>query len=276
MNCLSQGELQRLALYCEFFRPLHTKHHMAVLVSLDGGFVRILSFGREGGDFSAADCERLDLLRPHIQQAYSNAQRMSELQLRTVDLLSPSRVRGLGIVLVDHSNRVSMITDHARELFGKYFGGLPTGGRRLPDRVAAWVRRLRKRDSAGLAPVMAPLVVARGRSRLSHRLLEAGNAVVVVLEELLSSEVVVDRYRSAGLTKRESEVLYWVGEGKTDPEVGMILGISKRTVQKHMEHVFSKLSVSTRTAAVATIQQQVREVWHKESSADPFRAAGAT
>lgn len=52
-----------------------------------------------------------------------------------------------------------------------------------------------------------------------------------------------------GLTRRETTVLVWVAAGKTNVEIGFILGISPRTVQKHLEHIFTKLGVETRTAA---------------------------
>jgi DNA-binding CsgD family transcriptional regulator len=48
----------------------------------------------------------------------------------------------------------------------------------------------------------------------------------------------------------EAEILYWIGRGKTDPEIARLLSISPRTVQKHIEHIFAKLGVETRTAAV--------------------------
>jgi DNA-binding CsgD family transcriptional regulator len=52
-----------------------------------------------------------------------------------------------------------------------------------------------------------------------------------------------------GLTPRESEVLVWVAKGKTNADIGLILGLSDRTVQKHLEHVYQKLGVETRTTA---------------------------
>ena len=58
---------------------------------------------------------------------------------------------------------------------------------------------------------------------------------------------------SFGLTAREAEILMWVSRGKTNKEVGMILGTSPRTVNKHLEHIFEKLGVPTRTAAVARV-----------------------
>lgn len=51
------------------------------------------------------------------------------------------------------------------------------------------------------------------------------------------------------LSKREAEVLHWLCHGKTNPEIGTILGCAPRTVQKHVEHLFQKMNVTTRTAA---------------------------
>ena len=52
------------------------------------------------------------------------------------------------------------------------------------------------------------------------------------------------------LTTRENEVLRWLAHGKTDAEIAALLGLSPRTVQKHLQHIYVKLGVETRTAAV--------------------------
>jgi DNA-binding CsgD family transcriptional regulator len=54
-----------------------------------------------------------------------------------------------------------------------------------------------------------------------------------------------------GLTAREREILAWVMRGKTNPEIAEILWIAPTTVRKHLENVYAKLGVHTRTAAVA-------------------------
>ena len=57
--------------------------------------------------------------------------------------------------------------------------------------------------------------------------------------------------QTLGLTLREAEVLACMCQGKTNKDIGAILRISARTVQKHLEHVFQKFGVETRTAAAS-------------------------
>lgn len=57
-----------------------------------------------------------------------------------------------------------------------------------------------------------------------------------------------------GLTAREGEVMHWLSRGKTDAEIAALLSISPRTVHKHLEHIYVKLGVETRTAAVMRVR----------------------
>jgi DNA-binding CsgD family transcriptional regulator len=56
------------------------------------------------------------------------------------------------------------------------------------------------------------------------------------------------------LSPREREILHWVGEGKRNAEIATILQLSPLTVRKHLENIFSKLGVETRTAAAAALR----------------------
>ena len=60
-----------------------------------------------------------------------------------------------------------------------------------------------------------------------------------------------ERLSHAALTPRETEVLTWLARGKTNRDIAEILGMSHRTVNKHLEHIFEKLGVETRAAAAA-------------------------
>lgn len=55
--------------------------------------------------------------------------------------------------------------------------------------------------------------------------------------------------RTLGLSPKESEVLLWVAQGKSNGEVALILGITEATVKKHLENIFGKLGVEKRGAA---------------------------
>ena len=61
---------------------------------------------------------------------------------------------------------------------------------------------------------------------------------------------------SLGLTSREAEILMWISRGKTNKEIGLILDTSPRTVNKHLEHIFEKLGVVTRAAAISVVMQR--------------------
>jgi DNA-binding NarL/FixJ family response regulator len=56
---------------------------------------------------------------------------------------------------------------------------------------------------------------------------------------------------SLGLTPRESEVLTWIAQGKSNYEIGVILMACTGTICKHVEHILAKLNVENRTAAAA-------------------------
>lgn len=61
-----------------------------------------------------------------------------------------------------------------------------------------------------------------------------------------------------GLTPREAEVLFWVAQGKSNPDIATILGAGLRTIHKHVENIFRKLGCETRAAAAVTAQDHLR------------------
>ena len=115
--------------------------------------------------------------------------------------------------------------------------------------------------SALLASALAPLSEGPGRvDRVNFRIESRELSATPVAEP--NGSLVVAALAPAGrdlpgadalprLTARESEVLSWVARGKTNRDIADILGMSPRTVNKHLEHVFEKLGVETRTAAAA-------------------------
>lgn len=71
------------------------------------------------------------------------------------------------------------------------------------------------------------------------------------LAKLARDAIDTSRIEQAALTARETEVLSWLAKGKTNRDIAEILEMSPRTVSKHLEHIFEKLGVETRSAAAA-------------------------
>jgi len=70
----------------------------------------------------------------------------------------------------------------------------------------------------------------------------------------------VEAFASLKLTPREAEVLFWISRGKSNHDIGVILGAKTGTICKHVEHIFSKLSVENRTAAAVVALETYRSV----------------
>ncbi len=82
---------------------------------------------------------------------------------------------------------------------------------------------------------------------------QGGGTRLLLLEKQSAATAVTPPLSSYHLTQREAEVLTWVARGKTNKDIADILGLSPRTVNKHLEHVYVKLGVETRTAAAAFV-----------------------
>ncbi len=80
---------------------------------------------------------------------------------------------------------------------------------------------------------------------------------MIIMREVSDTAVIEAMSLSLKLTAREAEVLYWVVKGKTNRDIGDILGSSPATVKKQLEHVFAKLGVETRTAAAGLAMSRV-------------------
>ncbi|MFO1317553.1 MAG: helix-turn-helix transcriptional regulator [Burkholderiales bacterium] len=118
-------------------------------------------------------------------------------------------------------------------------------GATLPPALVAWLTR-----SPGHGPAGAALTLAAGTRVFALRampVLDGGGWLLHVGEKAGTPPAGAG---GGGLSAREREVLDWVAAGKTDAQAAAILGISVRTVQKHLEHVYVKLGVEGRTAAV--------------------------
>jgi len=189
--------------------------------------------------------EVLARIAVHLRQARHGAQARSALDAFGHAALTVRVADG----------RLVWQTPLARKLLRDYLGELHD---RLPDDVAGWAR-LQAAERVQARPGV-PHAVMQGPRRLSFTLHEdtGDGEWLVVMRESSDTATVQAIAAAFRLTTREAEVLYWVVKGKTNKDIGEILGTSPRTINKHLEHVFEKLGVETRTAAASLAIGKVR------------------
>jgi DNA-binding response OmpR family regulator/DNA-binding CsgD family transcriptional regulator len=153
--------------------------------------------------------------------------------------------------------RVVWQTPLARTLMQRYFG---EEHRAIPPEVLDWLHA--QSALAGEGGEAKPLSIVQGERQLVFSIQErtSDDDWLVVLREISDAAVIEAMVRALALTLREAEVLYWVVKGKTNRDIGDILGSSPTTVKKHLEHVYVKLGVETRTAAASVAMSRVREL----------------
>ena len=152
-------------------------------------------------------------------------------------------------------------TPLARELLMRYYG---TAAPQTPEPVLDWLRLHLADAERQIEPPR--LTIEQGPRRLTFRLhqqtgdSDSGDDWLIVMREISDDAVVEAIALSFKLTAREAEVLYWVVKGKVNRDIGDILGASPATVKKHLERVYAKLGVETRTAAAGRAMNRIRQL----------------
>ena len=146
-------------------------------------------------------------------------------------------------------------TPLSRKLLKDFFA---CGEEATPARLLDWIADAEIAHQRGREP--NALLVAEGSRRLlaSFHDQTGDQEWLVVLREENDASAIESLITAFRLTQREAEVLYWVTQGKTSKDIGDIFGSSPRTVNKHLEHVFEKLGVETRTAAANLAMSKMR------------------
>jgi DNA-binding NarL/FixJ family response regulator len=153
-------------------------------------------------------------------------------------------VGGHGVLVIDARGRIAWRSPRAQRWLAEFFAD---GGE---ARALAWLQH----GDAAIRMERA----ADGRALTARRIGDVGfGDTMWLLNVRAPGSTEATRLASAALTPRETEVLSWIAKGKTNRDVAEILGMSPRTVNKHLEHVFEKLGVETRAAAAALASREL-------------------
>ena len=228
---VTRRQWHRLEVYADYFRFFGVEERLMIGLPALPAHRTVVAFDRCGEqDFDERDRLLVDSLQPHLSALDAAAR---ERRLAAALLLAQS---GPGLIVLTSLEHIDFATPPAERLLGRYFQATRDGG--LPECVRSWLHRDAARlNGNGLPqPATPPLVVERGDRRLTIR--KAGRTLMLE-EELVT------------LTNREREIVDALAEGCSNAEIAERLTIAPTTVRKHLENIYAKLGVGSRTAAVA-------------------------
>ncbi|MEM6421798.1 MAG: response regulator transcription factor [Pseudomonadota bacterium] len=156
---------------------------------------------------------------------------------------------GRSVMAFGEDGRMQWATPRAQELAGVMVQS-PAPQAAL---VAAWVARVADQAASAVRPLELRAEAGSGAEGVSLTFLgrTASGALLTRVSPKAEEETGAALARRLGLTQREGEVLGWLADGKANRDIASILGLSPRTVNKHLEQIYAKLQVENRTAAVA-------------------------
>jgi DNA-binding response OmpR family regulator/DNA-binding CsgD family transcriptional regulator len=180
------------------------------------------------------------------------------------------------IALRPADGRVLWQTPLARDLMKRHFGAGAAGAAggagasgvvaplHAPASLCDWVRERVAPARTSEGADTWTCVTDTQRLHCSLHPASADDEWLLVLTESNNGAAIEALSLQFRLTAREAEVLYWVAHGKTNRDIGDILGTRPKTITKHLEHVFEKLGVETRTAAAARVLGALPELMRRK------------
>ena len=263
---ISQKKLQCLeGFYQQFLRPFGLEDQMVFfLPNANSGSwsefsqtdATLVGFAlhRPQRNFTERDRLILNLLRPHLFQAYGNAQHYQQLQ-QDLSQLQQS-LNSLGLVILNTEGQVQFVTPQAVVWLEAYFAK-PTGTLQLPDHLWAWVKhQVTIAQNPDSPKVCLPLRVEQVGKQLVIRLVvESRDQYLLLLAEQTRSGL--NSLELLGLSQRETEVLFWMMQGNDNKAIAAQLSVGKSTVGKHLESIYRKLGVQSRTEAIAQVLEKL-------------------
>jgi len=243
---LTQDAFHQLDLYREVYAHMGVEYQLAATIKMEPSRITAFALSRRQPDYTERDRAMLEILRSHLVVAFNHLALVHEQKIK----LDYAR-----LTLNELSAATIIVNTHGQILYhtgdGLRWVGA-AGQERLPENIAAWVNECS----------------ANGSSRMMNLTTDAGSIQIrivptakperwlLVVTRQSSEQPVVIAGADLGFTRREREVAAWICQGKTNMEVATILGVSPRTIHKHVEHIFEKTGTESRLALTVLLSEQ--------------------
>ena len=159
-------------------------------------------------------------------------------------------VSGRFLLAVNLQGTIMWATPQAQKLLSANLASSANDELVLPEPMLQWLEQAQTGKSGSKTPAMASFP-DNEQLRLQYMGKLGPNEFLLRLAKESSTNQPAEFSSELGLTTREGEVLSWLSKGKTNRDIAQILGLSPRTVDKHLEQIYAKLGVENRTAAAA-------------------------
>jgi DNA-binding CsgD family transcriptional regulator len=198
------------------------------------------------------DRDVLNVLRPHLVQAWFSAKDQAHLRMLVSAATDASMDSGVGLIVL--SDPPHELTPGALVSLYRYFGR-PTRTSPFPARVERWLSMQAARLEGDTAPELPKSV--RAETETGHIVLrylpsQAGHAGALLVHRV-SGRPHPPNLHALGLTAREAEIVDHVAKGESNASIGAALHVSPATVKKHLDNIYTKLGVHGRVRLTAFV-----------------------
>jgi DNA-binding response OmpR family regulator/DNA-binding CsgD family transcriptional regulator len=159
-------------------------------------------------------------------------------------------VSGRFLFAVSRQGKIMWATPQAQKLLADHLPAATDDELELPPSMLQWLEQTQKASTGSKAQAPASFP-DNPQLQLQYMGKSGPNEFLLRLAKDSSPDLPAKFSSELGLTTREGEVLSWLSKGKTNRDIAQILGLSPRTVDKHLEQIYAKLGVENRTAAAA-------------------------
>lgn len=244
---LVQDAYHKLELYQEVYRPLGVEYQIAAPIKLEPDRITAFALSRQKSDYTERDRTILEMLRPHLVVAFNNLTVAGERKAMLDNAALALNELSSATIIVDLQGCILYHTGAGLQWIGATNPGI------LPAKISGWLNQ----HASASSRQHLHLTTDAGDIRI--RALPTSSKqrrLLVLTRENMLAAASSDEF---SLSKRQSEVVGWICQGKNNAEIAAILCISPRTVHKHVEHIFEKLGVESRIAMTVLLNKQLTE-----------------
>jgi DNA-binding CsgD family transcriptional regulator len=248
---VTRDELHETYLYQELYRPMGIEYQMSVGLPAQAPMIFALVLADSDRDFSERDRAVLNRIRPHLAQLWRNVRDLDRLRALVSTAQDVSLDQGWGVIML--WDTPEELTPGAFVTLYRHFGK-PSARSPFPARVERWLcdqRAVARREDA--LTLLRPLSVRADDRRLVLRYLPAGATHPDAITIGVPVATGAHELESLRLTPREAEVTHLVITGLANKEIARRLDVSPGTVRKHLDNIYRKVGVQSRSSLAAFV-----------------------